>query len=105
MRKMLLTTLFSMSTLPAMAAGIGTIADKAGPQVAPFLYGIVTLVIIGVVGLIGNLIISFGENVKMAKILNKGTYISAMGVLLGMGVMFIVNIVDALYKFIALVVG
>lgn len=105
MRKMFLTGLFSLSSVPVMAAGIGTIADKAGPQVAPFLYGIVALVIIGVVGLIGNLIISFSENIKLAKILNKGTLISAMGVLLGMGIMFITNIVDALYKFIQLVVG
>jgi hypothetical protein len=105
MREMWLTVLLMVSTVQARAAGIGSVADKAGPEVAPFLYGIVTLVIIGVVGLVGNIIISFSENQRMAKILNKGTTIAAMGVLLGMGLIFIGNIVGALNKFIQLVCG
>ncbi|MEG6585330.1 hypothetical protein [Dendrosporobacter sp. 1207_IL3150] len=81
-----------------MTSGLGSIADKARPQVASVLYGIITLAIIGVVGLMGNLITSFSDNVKMAKILNRVTLISAYGIFLGMGIMFIVNIVDELYK-------
>lgn len=86
-------------------AGVKEIAEGAGPQASSFLYGIVTIVVIGAIGLIGNVILSLFDESKIARILNKATYFSCAGVLVVMAIGFIGTIASAIEKFIHLVSG
>lgn len=105
MRKVFLTACLLLASSTANAGGVGAIAEGAGSQVAPFLYGLVALVIIAVVGGAGHIVLSFCDNTKMSRMVDKGTYIALLGTIIGLGLMVITNIFGALTKFIQLVCG
>lgn len=87
------------------AAGLSAIATGAGPTVSQFLYALVAMVIIAVVGGAAHVLLSFCDNPKAIRMVDKGTYIGLLGTIIGMGLMVIGNIFDALMKFIQLVCG
>ena len=87
------------------AGGLSDVANGAGPQVAPFLYCIAALVIVAVVGGAGHIVLVFCDNPRMIKMVDKGTYISLLGILIGMGLTVITNIFGALVKFIQFICG
>jgi uncharacterized membrane-anchored protein len=84
---------------------VSGIAAGAGSTVAPFLYGLVALVIIAVVGGAAHIVLAFCDNTKTQRLVDKGTYMSLLGTLIGLGFMVITNIFDALMKFIRIVTG
>lgn len=74
-------------------------------QQNPFLALFGTLVIIVVVGGVAHLLCEFCDNTKYQRFIDKGTKIGAIGTLISMGLMVMVNVFDALSKFIHLVFG
>ena len=87
------------------AGGLSDIANGAGPIVGPFLYCIAALVIVASVGGAGHIILNFCDNPKMIKMVDKGTYISLLGIVIGMGLTVITNLFSTLAKFIQFVCG
>jgi hypothetical protein len=90
---------------PCHAAGLIDLAREAGPTVGPFLICVVALVIIAVVGGAGHVMLSLCDGGKTLKLLDKGTYMSLLGVLIGMGIMLITSIFKALVEFVRLIFG
>lgn len=89
----------------AYAAGLGNIAANAGPQVGPFLYAFGALVVIAGVGGMAHVLLQFCDNSKMVRMVDKGTYIGVLGTLIGMGIMVMSSIGEAIMKFVGILFG
>lgn len=83
---------------------LAQLANNAG-QTAPFLYGIVALVIIATVGGTAHILLQFTDNNKMCRMVDKGSYICILGTMITLGVMVMGSIFSALKQFIQLVLG
>ena len=105
MSEMFLVLGILLSASVTEAAGLKSAIDGAGPQVSSFVYAFLALVIIGVIGGAAHIMLSFMDNPRPIKYIDRGTVIGMLGTLIGMGLMVIGNIFDALMKFITLVCG
>lgn len=83
---------------PAHAAGLKDLITGASPDAKTYLYGVIAIFAVGIVGLAGSMILSAFGNAKVARLVTNGSYLAAVGIFLSLALM--------LFKqFVELVVG
>lgn len=80
------------------AAGIRDLIVNASPDAQIYLYGVVAIFAVGIVGMAGSMILSAFGNGKVARLVSNGSYLAAVGIFISLALM--------LFKqFCSLVVG
>lgn len=74
-------------------------------QANPFLAMFGTLVLIVAIGGAAHIMLTFCDNSKAARLVDKGTWMGALGTLITMGLMVMGNIFEALTRFMKFIFG
>lgn len=80
------------------AAGLIDFVRGAGDEANSFVYSVLAIVAVGIIGIIGNTILMMFGKSKIAKLVEHGAYIAAMGIFMGMAM-------TMFHKFVGLIFG
>ena len=98
MRKigLVLTGLFYSGTASA-APGLKSFVDAAGPEASGFVGGVLAILATGIIGLIGNALLSAFGGSKVAKLVVHGSYLAAVGIFFMMAIKLFNSFVVAVF--------
>jgi hypothetical protein len=78
--------------------GLRALIVNASPDAQLYLYGVVAIFAVGIVGMAGGMILSAFGNGRVARLVTNGSYLAAVGIFISLALM--------LFKqFVTLVVG
>lgn len=100
MCKCLITiSVFSSLLFPRLtyAAGLIDFVKGAGSEASSFVYSVLAIVAVGIIGLIGNSLLSMFGKCKVAKLVEHGSYIAALGIFTGMAITMFHKFVDLVF--------
>jgi hypothetical protein len=78
--------------------GLRALIINASPDAQIYLYGVVAIFAVGIVGMAGSMILGAFGNAKVARLVTNGSYLAAVGIFISLALM--------LFKqFVSLVAG
>lgn len=94
MRKMIMA--FTGWMIPAMcqAAGLKDLITGASPDAKIYLYGVIAIFAVGIVGMAGSMILSAFGNGRVARLVTNGSYLGAVGIFISLALMLFKQFVD-----------
>lgn len=80
------------------AAGLKDLIVNASPDAKVYLYGVIAIFAVGIIGMVGSMILSAFGNGRVARLVTNGSYLAAVGIFISLAMM--------LFKqFVQMVVG
>lgn len=88
--------IFIMWIIPAVshAAGLKDLISGASGDAKTYLYGVIAIFAVGIVGLAGSMILTAFGNGKVARLVTNGSYLAAVGIFLTLAMMLFKQFVD-----------
>ncbi len=69
------------------AAGLKDLIVGASPDAKTYLYGVIAIFAVGIIGLAGSMILSAFGNGKVARLVTNGSYLAAVGIFISLAMM------------------
>lgn len=69
------------------AAGLRDLIVEASPDAKIYLYGVISIFAVGVVGMAGSMILSAFGNGRVARLVTNGSYLAAVGIFISLALM------------------
>jgi len=78
----------------AHANGLRDLIVAASPDAKTYLYGVIAIFAVGIVGMAGSMILSAFGNGKIARLVTNGSYLAAVGIFIGLAMMLFKQFCD-----------
>lgn len=69
------------------AAGLKDLIVEASPDAKVYLYGVISIFAVGIVGMAGSMILSAFGNGRVARLVTNGSYLAAVGIFISLALM------------------
>lgn len=87
MWKIVVGLIIGFSPTVCQAAGLRELIIGASPDAQIYVYGVIAIFAVGIVGMAGSMILSAFGNGKIARLVTNGSYLAAVGIFLTLAVM------------------
>jgi hypothetical protein len=94
MREIILIMAMLLMPSVSRAAGLRDLIVGASPDAKIYLYGVIAIFAVGIVGMAGSMILSAFGNGKVARLVTNGSYLAAVGVFISLALMLFKQFVD-----------
>lgn len=89
-------TMLTVFMAPSMcrAAGLKDLITGASPDAKIYLYGVIAIFAVGIVGMAGSMILSAFGNGRVARLVTNSSYLAAVGIFISLALMLFKQFCD-----------